>query len=104
MNALQTQKHSPGPWKVYDAGSDDNLRVEGIGSVCKVARKGPDLRNSALEYANARLISAAPELLEALESCLSALELEYGECDGCAKDPCTQCRSRVAIRKAKGEL
>ena len=58
---------TPGPWKIYER--DDNLFIEsnGRGSVCKLARKGPDQRDRDLELANARLIAAAPELLESLK-------------------------------------
>jgi len=60
---------TPGPWKIYDAGRDDNLFIEsnGRGSVCKLPRKGLDQRDRDLELANARLIAAAPELLESLK-------------------------------------
>ena len=45
----------------------DEDATNGRGSVCKLARKGPDQRDRDLELANARLIAAAPELLESLK-------------------------------------
>lgn len=43
------------------------------------------------------------ELLSALEACLGSLQMECGECGGsCTGDPCTQCRAKAAIQKAKG--
>jgi hypothetical protein len=105
LDTATKTKHTPGPWNVFDCGSDDNLRVEtnGHGSIAKIARKGPDARDRDQELVNARLIAAAPALLEALESCLGCLQMECDECPGCISDPCTQCRAKAAIRLAKGD-
>lgn len=96
-------QHTPGPWAIFDAGRDDNLFVEGIGSVCKIARKGPDGRNRELEMANARLIAAAPEMLEALEAIrtLSAYMISPGGGAGTLMK--IEQLADAAIRKAKGE-
>ena len=62
MNA----KHTPGPWVANTLWTVVNIRAAG-GSVCNVPR------NCALSddiEANARLIAAAPELLEALKRVL----------------------------------
>jgi hypothetical protein len=64
-------KHTPGPWKVIQAGDPFNVpRIiaerGGVAVVCVnryMGEKGP----SAEESANARLIAAAPDLLAALK-------------------------------------
>jgi len=48
------------------------------------------------EISDAKLIAAAPDLLEALELCLNAVNLAGWEGDYCAK------KARSAIAKAKG--
>ncbi len=92
-------KHTQGPWKYgielssrskewlisFDAG----YRGRGIGIAETKAGSGQ-------EEANARLISAAPELLDALEEAVCALEV-------CGKDYRATEIARSAIAKAKGE-
>ena len=64
----QTAQHTPGPWQDNDAGliygqvtgDDDEAPF-----ICDVCDNQPDY--TARERANARLIAAAPEMLEALE-------------------------------------
>ena len=85
-------KHTPGPWAIYvNALSDIVIRKmskDGY-ELCSIARVSSG-------YANARLIAAAPELLEALEACDALLSLNIpfeGEITR---------RIRAAIAKAKG--
>lgn len=71
-------KHTPGPWHEYNASHGRILSHwhvggpdyrEGLGAICKTTGEYiPEV-----EHANARLIAAAPELLEAVE--LAELEL-----------------------------
>ena len=61
---MNEAKHTPGPWHIHEGG--DNLHSFVVdsaneGSVCKIAVNHH-------EEANARLIAAAPELLELLEA------------------------------------
>lgn len=99
-----TTKHTPGPWSVTKAkhGVDMSHYV--------VALATPDRNDRALVVhaeqgddgqgdANARLIAAAPELLEALEWALRAME---------ARNPLWAegerfVAARATIAKAKGE-
>lgn len=91
--------YTPGPW-IADAwvGTDpyddpDGPFVE-VGDVRWSPNK-VDVPAAIEQKANADLIAAAPELLEALESLLAQVE-QYGhkpECD----------TARAAIAKAKGE-
>jgi len=112
--------HTKGPWRVsrveYPKGEDVSFEIlaggeedESVGYypwlVCQTIMREVATEKEwlATDEANARLISAAPELLEALESCLSSLQMECDECPGCTVDPCTQCRAKAAIRKARGQ-
>jgi hypothetical protein len=87
--------HTPGPWKVsrrFDVYQD--TQVPGVGGTFVASTKGiselPESINRVCE-ADAKLISAAPDLLKALQDILifdSALSQE---------------NARAAIRKAIGE-
>jgi hypothetical protein len=85
--------HTPGPWVVADS-------INAATVHCKVTEViVADCRNLALDRgvpaANARLIAAAPDLLEALEEVLgweTLCPLEVYE------------QARAAIRKARGEV
>ena len=98
--------HTPGPWKVKWAGKLVNMYgwcvyPDSIKSyLLPIAWAFPcDMEDDGkkTEEANARLIAAAPELLAALESLLSAAEEDGGDLDG----PIEQ--AKAAIAKAKGE-
>lgn len=92
---MSDTKHTPGPWHIYKG---HGLYVDSstAGSICKLAEK----RISEQDEANARLIAASPELLEALESILDSAT------DG-RPLPEWLCERLVpasaAIRKAKGQ-
>ena len=98
-------KHTPGPWEVrlsmgsqsiaYDISSDD-------GRVCSSPRWATPREDEAL--ANARLIAAAPDLLEALEAIMHAhqADIEFDpDPDSPAHDAWDM--ADAAISKAKGE-
>jgi hypothetical protein len=97
-------KHTSGPWSV-DGGEEVRgerfVRVTARGGyvVARTKRNGID---DAAE-ANARLIAAAPELLEALKR-MSAVALDLIERSGGAEteEPEFQ-RARAAIAKAEGK-
>lgn len=90
-------KHTPGPWHVESADSD-GANVVAIAQVAWCGTNGSYGRDasqtiSAKEAkANARLIAAAPDLLEALE------ELLYARTDKAEQ------MAHVAITKAKGKV
>ncbi|MCO6445003.1 MAG: hypothetical protein J5J04_13050 [Anaerolineae bacterium] len=110
-------KHTPGPWEVgkishrkqrVDINSpvpDPRLnysRWDGLARVYGV--NGQPLLGSKIMLANARLIAAAPELLEALTDLLGVTEevakkygLSYSELES------YNAAARAAIRKATGE-
>lgn len=97
-------KHTPGPWSAVEHGAWD-FSVEAQGTVCRIDNKGkwfPSRRDPCATVgrsqnamaADARLIAAAPELLEALAVVL--LETEEA-----LLEP-TQRKARAAIAKATG--
>lgn len=58
-------EYTPGPWRVYDA--DDFIVAAGDGfSICDCQPGNPFDVTNAQAVANARLIAAAPEMLEML--------------------------------------
>jgi hypothetical protein len=69
-------KYTPGPWKTDDFDDDAPFAIlAGRQAVCMLGEHGELKPFRAFENAkaNARLIAAAPELLEALELCLQKL-------------------------------
>jgi hypothetical protein len=79
-------KHTPGPWRV-----DSHFNIFYKDAMVAF----PCISGGLDQKANARLISAAPELLEALLLCVDALE------DGHWQE--TKQAARAAIAKATGE-
>lgn len=93
---MSSGRHTPGPWFVNhnsEACPEDKLSVEaGNYFVCTVD-------HSAVQEANARLIAAAPDLLEALKNLMCA----YSEPDD---RPCcsgTDCGCMGATRYQQAE-
>lgn len=78
MKTTNNNRHTPGPWRVYDNGFFYDVKVPWQGqrqvedhspSLCQVFYEGCD---GIAGRPNARLIAAAPELLVALESIAQA--------------------------------
>ena len=84
-------KHTPGPWKTVSVYADTEVRTDSEALVAVVT----PVRCESAE--NARLISAAPELLAALELARDALLI------WAPKDIRME-QITVAIAKARGEL
>jgi len=74
-------KHTPGPWEVYHNGYHDTWSVEGGGDiVADLWRLAEETHNRHPHFeddceANARLISAAPDLLQACEGAMRIIDL-----------------------------
>ena len=65
--------HTPGPWRVYE--DDPFVVVAGAGfSICGCEPGNPLDVSSDAAVANAKLIAAAPKLLEELEKAAAKLE------------------------------
>lgn len=97
-------KHSAGPWKAFDNGMGDTRIINNRRLICDCNFEGA-LDGSQFQ-ANARLISAAPELLKALEALFehcSMIHKHWG--DGCNSKQASAAQElgRAAIRKARGE-
>ena len=101
---MSKHKHIPGPWEFDEAGSwKDGKRTS---TEYFVRRPGDDVaiasdiidpaNDDQPSKANAHLITAAPDLLEALESIVKCLE--YSD-----DAPARMDMARAAIAKAKGE-
>lgn len=86
-------KHTPGPWHQH-------IRMDGSSEV-EAGRTFPVASTTGCiggteGHANARLIAAAPELLEALQGTMRTMEMHHGK--DCR---CKECLSaRAAIAKA----
>lgn len=103
-------KHTPGPWKILPEECDKSyIRVRGtyLGSRYKVANvltpiyEGVAAREAEETRANARLISAAPDLLEALTALVSYCERRGMDTETVSADHMDS--ARAAINKATGE-
>lgn len=98
---LQTSspaKHTPGPWLVK--GGNGNLVYSAQGWIADV-RAGTKGSHGSEVNANARLIAAAPELLDVLRVAFNTLQ---GECGRPFRDlsPTTWRRIEAAIDQATG--
>ena len=95
-----SEKHTPGPWKVYDDGdmwiapSDGDAPI-----VCDICPHGEEFVYSLEDDANAHLIAAAPELLEALKVAQAWIADESCPCEGCEA---VNDQIAAAIAKAEG--
>ena len=93
-------KHTPGPWSFYDDSNDGKTnRIEIVGWGKTVARIYHSVPEEDLP--NARLIAAAPDLLEALK--MAQFQIE-NQCD-VGVDEWIACRekARAAIARVEGE-
>ena len=92
----QTVKHTPGPWKYEEA----TKTIRAVPSNYWLASM--DSWDGAVDHgANARLITAAPELLEALKLAEIAL-VDLGACDSEVCE-CPQVLVKVRAALAKAE-
>lgn len=90
---MSTTKHTPGPWTAQGLAivASDRSFVGRLYPWCA------DPQDAECAKANARLIAAAPELLESIEQLLVCMRLA-----GWEDDPAS-IKARAATAKAKGE-
>src|ERR1700685_3971546 len=69
-------KHTPGPWRSFESGSDGARILPDYGDVRERSKYIAVVngRETAPDCANARLIAAAPDLFKQLDSLAAALE------------------------------
>jgi hypothetical protein len=98
-------KHTPGPWSFYDDsnnGKTNRVEIVAIGkTVARIYHSVP-----AEDLPNARLIAAAPELLEALNAMINHYTSLINSGDAGNWDPEEESEviaARAAIAKAQGE-
>lgn len=100
---MSNAKHTPGPWKTFNRSwCETSICAPGFDhGICCLdinhATEESQEADEALMAANARLIAAAPDLLEALQLTLNAVCLAGWEGDFCSE------KARAAIYKATGE-
>lgn len=107
------QKHTPGPWRengsVVTAQGSMALVVANVRcQLDPIVRPDAAAKTFAERDANARLIAAAPELLEALKECARLLNVAFDfEGDVFRKEHNNSvdaiCAARAAIAKATGK-
>jgi hypothetical protein len=113
----EAMKHTPGPWEVADLPHSIVVRTESpnktpygasrYAAIGGFDRTDPDQFAEAI--ANARLIAAAPDLLEALQEATSALEWRWERVANRAAPVHETAiqeaynQARAAIAKATGE-
>jgi hypothetical protein len=113
---MSTPNHTPGPWRIIDSIEQSKATIVGadfpaMGFVADVNLCRNNDKEEVDGAANARLIAAAPELLEALKHALAVCEAETelrGENDtddyeGGAAGPVAE-MIRDAITKAEGRV
>lgn len=96
-------KHTPGPWSVVDGHYPSMREIHGPSFKINIVMSATDLnfQDYLSRSADARLIAAAPDLLEALDGML----MEFNEkMAGVTHDELAAIHAaRRAIAKAKGE-
>jgi hypothetical protein len=96
-------KHTPGPWTFGHWGDDFWVSPDSSGLTQKVARVTWGMGEERKEgRENARLIAAAPELLEALSGLVDACEAHNSANGREMVDRHALERARAAIAKAEG--
>lgn len=106
-------QHTPGPWisypspkghaiNIYDG--RDGTPFEPLAIVQLTEKREGGIRFTDERQGNASLITAAPDLLAALQNCLSAFETHYVAGEKLSDHYTGRIeRARAAIAKAKGE-
>jgi hypothetical protein len=95
--------HTPGPWSIEPKPySQFYIQITGSDLKTIASLHAGGLRNRPLEHGNARLIAAAPDLLEELDNCADLLNLSFPDApvDSCIGVAII--KARAAIAKAIG--
>lgn len=96
-------KHTPGPWTAIDGSLGGSFMVLIPANGMVICSRNP-YEDKAEEFAaNARLIAAAPTLLEVLESIESMYDHSTSVGELASRLYEAKCLARIAIAKATGE-
>jgi len=89
-------KHTPGPWKAYESADAGWFDIESEGGLDVLGYEG------CAKEANARLIAAAPDLIEALDTLTLVVGMTpmKGNLEALQE---AQDMARAAIKKATGQ-
>lgn len=110
---MKDQTHTPGPWQVAEYGQNRELpafrlirrgpaTIAMITAQCEMDGGKDHIKIDETTAANARLIAAAPDLLEALEGLLEAgAQLPQNATHEGLTNCALMARARAAIAKAK---
>lgn len=92
-------KHTPGPWNLYDdTASTGRIEIVALGkTVARIYRSVPEE-----DLPNARLIAAAPDLLEALRGVVAMID-SLNSAYGSEQVDSVVSNGRAVIAKATGE-
>ena len=92
--------HTPGPWRVVHAREDAkdvfHIYTDWLENDKPIAYA--DAYNPRVSLANARVMAAAPDLLNALEQCAAVMKAE-----GKGDEDAEYTNALAAIKKARGE-
>ena len=93
-----TGQHTPGPWRSRELGSEGARIMPDYGDVRERGKTIADVRgrDTLTDFANARLIAAAPELLEACKGMI-----EWARRAKQANPGMEIARAKAAIAKAR---
>lgn len=97
---MSASNHTPGPWHIGSTNEDRNFVYGPDDDVVAIAEDPGNFLSDAEEEkdnANARLIAAAPELLEALTKLVE--KLDVGHEDGFAAAAQAICEARVLLTR-----
>lgn len=103
---MSKTKHTPGPWKIVETNLYPNLEIVdslfGVPIALSSRPRGSGIRKC--DRANARLIAAAPKLLEALVILMREIHylVEEGTLPSEANNHPSMLKARVAIDEAEG--
>lgn len=99
-----TTKHTPGPWTADECTDHDGYRTIRPGDGTPNGDIHAEVIATVYEDADAQLIAAAPELLEALRTLYRDVEflIEDGTLPASARNHAAMSEARAAIQKAEG--
>lgn len=102
-----TDMHTPGPWTLEDRGYKFIVHKPGDGYITRdVCRMDSSTMAAFSQEANARLISAAPDLLKALKETAKFLEMAFnhdGDVFGIDHNDATDALSAAYVAMFKAE-